>query len=320
MGVGARRVLIFGEQLRLRGIWRVVRCAGHSVDWVEDPALLVQHARRTLPEIVIFDAAHGGPATQLLARDLHQALPTTTLVMLATPPPPQAARALLEAPWFRHLIPLDAPDRMARVAATLARLTGHCPFGLGWHFPPGTHIETVPIEGSDRQPAHDAIERYMARLGIRGRFSRHVQTIADEMLMNAIYDAPVDRGTHESLHAHRPRTEKIRLVAADQPTFKIASDGRHFGVAVRDPFGTLDVDTLKRYIAKGLRQGDDQLDQKVGGAGLGLYLLFDHCSRLTVNIQPRVRTEFVGLINIEGSFRDHLLAPKSFEIFIDDNG
>jgi len=84
---------------------------------------------------------------------------------------------------------------------------------------------------------------------------------------------------------------------------------------VSDPFGGLTPSTVKRYIAKGLRRGEDQIDDKAGGAGLGLFLLFEGLGSLIVDVRQGQRTEVMGLLDIRGSFRNAVNTPKSLNIF-----
>ena len=67
-----------------------------------------------------------------------------------------------------------------------------------------------------------------------------------------------------------------------------------------------------------LHRGGDQIDQKDGGAGLGLYYIFESLNHLIVNVAPNRRTEMIGLMDISGTFRDFAERPKSLNVFIQE--
>lgn len=316
MSALAPRVLLFGEELRLRAARRVALCVGGDVRLEEDPARLGAAVVESTPDVVIFDYDHAGPAALLLAEQVHKIVPQAAMIIVCHPSPPPGIERLLRAPWFDHLLGLESPWFMEELAATLARLAGAPLFGLHQHLPWGPRISDVEVLTSDDKDAiFTRIEAFMASIGVRGRLVQRLHAVADEMLMNAVYDAPIDRaGTHR--YAALPRTTRVELAPPERPTLRWASDGRVFALAITDPFGGLTPKILKSYIAKGLRRGDDQIDRKAGGAGLGLYFLFDSLNSLTLSLEPGHRTEVVGLVDIRGSFRDVLQSPKSLNIFV----
>ncbi len=310
-------MLGFGEELRLRPARRVAICAGATVRIEADPARLVEAVNEYRPEIVLFDLDHGGPAALRLARDIVERAPAARIIALCHPSPPRDLAELLGEPWFDHLIGLESPWFMDELAATLAKLAGRPIHGLAPYLAWATRVIDIEVTGSaDKERAFEAVEVYMQALGIRGRLVQRLQAVADEMLMNAVYDAPTDRATGEALHAARSRTEPVELALADRPTFRFGSDGQVFALSIQDPFGALTPGILRRYLAKGLRRGDDQIDRKAGGAGLGLYLMFDMLHSMCLNLTPGHRTELLGLVDIRGSYRDVVQAPKSLNLFV----
>jgi hypothetical protein len=207
---------------------------------------------------------------------------------------------------------------MEELAATLRKLERGAVFGLPCYLPWGVQVQEVRLACSDdKATALGRIAEHMGHLGIGGRVLRRLQDIADEMIMNAIYDAPLDADGRPKF-AHLTRQTPVALAHAEQSTLSFGSDGRTFVLGIRDPFGALKVETLKGYVAKGLRRGDDQIDQKAGGAGLGLYLQFDFMGSMVLNLAPGRATEMIGLLDIRGSFRDLATAPKSFNCFVSE--
>jgi len=311
------RILLFGEELRLRATRRVAVCFGGQVTLEEDPGRIVARAAGFDPHIVVFDLDHAGPAALSLAGQVAEASPGGVMVVVCHPSPPIGIEALLHAPWFGHMLGLESPWFMEELGATLARLSGEPLFGLHRHLPWGSRVLSTTVVSSEQKSAlFDRIESYMGDIGVRGRLVRRLHDVADEMLMNAVYDAPIDRSTGAHVYAALPRTTRVDLPVGSRPVFSYGSDGKVFAIGITDPFGGLTPDILKRYIAKGLRRGADQIDDKAGGAGLGLYFLFQCLNSLTLYLDPGKRTEMVGLVDIRGSFRDVLQSPKALNIYV----
>jgi hypothetical protein len=99
-------------------------------------------------------------------------------------------------------------------------------------------------------------------------------------------------------------------------TITFCCDGQRLGVSVSDPFGSLRTEDVQGYLAKCFRRGDDQVDQKEGGAGLGIYYVFESLSHFVANIAPRRRTEIIGLIDLSSNFKDFSERSKSLNMFV----
>lgn len=309
-----RRVVAFGDPVALRPAIRVARCLGAQVDLAErvDPA----RVRERRPEIAL---VHWDGRVDVEAiRTLRAAHRAVRVVLLAAPSPPVDVERLFGEPWFDHLLGLESPWHMGDLTATLARLLGHGGFGLRAWLPWGTRVIEHVIESSaSKDTVFDGIEAFMGDIGMRGRLVQRMKDLADEMLMNAIYDAPLDRQTGAPRYAHQ-RRGNVTLEPDERPTFAYGSDGQRFAMSIRDPFGALAPDVLRAYVQKGLRRGEDQIDRKEGGAGLGLFLLFQGLNTVCLNLDPGRQTEFIGLVNIRGSVREALSTPKSFHVFVQD--
>jgi hypothetical protein len=219
--------------------------------------------------------------------------------------------------WFAHLHPVAGAFAVEGLTATLARLTGQPLFGAERWLPWGTHCTRIGLGGSpDRQPALNRVAERLGAVGVAERLQDRLLTVVDELITNAVYDAPIDRASGAPRHRHQDRRQPVVLDAADQPELSFGTDGVRFAVAVRDPFGGLRAETVRQHLARGLRRGADQIDQKQGGAGLGLFLLFDHLHALSVEVHPGRRTEVAGLVDLRGGHRAVLAVPRRFDLFV----
>ncbi|MCA9543622.1 MAG: hypothetical protein KC613_04500 [Myxococcales bacterium] len=310
------RVLLLGDALALRPAQRVAACFGAEIERRDPDLHLFDKAKAFAPHVVILHLEGLGEYRRMVMERMATLPGAPPVIVLAETSPPPCMAELLERPWFDHLMGLQAPWFMEELAVTLATLTGRPLFGLEKYLPWGSRIVEIPIGGSaDKDPAFDRITAFMEAIGIRGRLVDRLCALADELLMNAIYDAPVDRRSGEARYHGLPRSTPVALDPDERPVLRFGSDGQRFGLSVRDPFGALSPTTFKGYIAKGLRGGEDQIDAKVGGAGLGLYLLFSSLGTMVLNVHRRQQTEVIGLVDIRGSFRDLQRAPRSLHVF-----
>ncbi len=141
------------------------------------------------------------------------------------------------------------------------------------------------------------ISEFAELMGVRRKYRESIEQCIDEMLMNALYDAPVDdQGKH--IFSEIPTKTRISLRVEQKVVVQYACDGSQFVVAVRDAFGTLERSTVLRYLHKCLHS-EQQIDRKVGGAGLGLYLMTNASSTVYFNVLPGVATEAVCCFDLE---------------------
>jgi hypothetical protein len=206
-----------------------------------------------------------------------------------------------------HLVAaVPALDKIA-LRATLQKLVGKDISGLGPYFPGETPMVEIAAEPAARkhswlQPARSFLDRSEAS----SRLTEDCLEVAEEMLMNAFQAAPPGAGI----------LMRTRGAVASRAVLRLAYDGQRAGVSVSDPFGSLRPDTVIRSIARCSRKGPDQIEQKPVGAGLGIYMIYNSSSTMSVSIAPGRRTEVTALIpSRPGSY-----SVRSFGIFVDGEG
>jgi hypothetical protein len=209
---------------------------------------------------------------------------------------------------------LAAEDLLVTVQKTLRQDIFGMDKYLGW----GAVARELTVKSSsDKEIVLAACEELGDTIGLGDRKTSLLMTVAEELVTNALYDAPVDE-RNKARHASLPRSERVELATHEEVKVTLASDGRRVGMSVEDPFGSLKPETVVEYLAKCFRRSTDQIDRKQGGAGLGLFYAFNSLSHFVVNIEPKKRTEFIGLIEVHGSYREFEQKPKSFNLFVQE--
>ena len=77
-----------------------------------------------------------------------------------------------------------------------------------------------------------------------------------------------------------------------------ASNGQLFAVAVRDAYGSLDKETVVKFLSKGTQKSLTP-EQKESGAGLGLVTALKNANKLVFNLAPGAGTEVIALFDLD---------------------
>lgn len=160
----------------------------------------------------------------------------------------------------------------------------------------------------------DAIVEQVAALAETLGGERRGQMIAEaahELLMNAMYDAPVDdRG--RPLYA-ADRTAMIELSPEQRPRFFWGCDDRHFILSASDPFGRLRREDVFGALHRGLSTGT--VDRRSGGAGLGLTAIYRAASLLLFDVAAGRRTQATAVFELDVPYRELRALPRSIHFF-----
>lgn len=237
------------------------------------------------------------------------------LVVLAGPELAPELADLFDNHRLHHLLRCDTTVDERDLAMTVALLTGPRKFGLeGWMAAP---VKTARFEVSKASARHEVVAeagRFAQSVEVGSRYAAGISTVADELLSNAVYNAPTDaRGAPR--YAHLARDVEVQLEPNEVVTCELAFDGKRLGISVTDKFGAIGLRHLQLGLARCLRKGNDQVSYKPGGAGLGLFYTLQMVSHLVFNVQPKAKTEVLGLIDTGNSFREFAARAKSFNWF-----
>lgn len=196
------------------------------------------------------------------------------------------------------------------LSAMATRILAGDIFGLDKLIRWGTQIHSQLIgDYQEKSLCISQISEFAETMGVRRKYRESIEQCLDEMLMNALYDAPVDE-EGKQIFAEIPTKTRISLRVEQKAVVQYACDGKQFAISVRDAFGTLERNTVLRYLHKCLHN-PQQIDRKAGGAGLGLYLMTNASSEVYFNVLPKVATEAVCVFDLESP----KLSLESFGFF-----
>jgi hypothetical protein len=282
-----RRVLAISSDLdQLRRIVGSLERAGAEVDAVRSPSAI---AADVIPHRYVFYAAAGGNVEALAS--LVPKLRDRAHVTIVTP---QATLTdltkYLHDDRINHVVVGDELDDGVFVTAQKL-LTGDI-FGIEKYLPEGTAVHYARLRDFEgRGQAIQTVLDYAEQNKMRRQVRSAIGQVCEELLMNALYDAPVDADgkqifaeidPHDRTKTKSPRPVSIRYAATED----------RFAVAVRDRFGRLAKNTILAYIEKCIHS-PNQIDRKTYGAGLGLYLVANAAASYVVNVAYGIATEVV---------------------------
>ena len=201
---------------------------------------------------------------------------------------------------------------------TLHKLNNDEIFGIDKYLLPSTQIQTRTVKDSMcRNTLNNDVAEFAEFHKLGSHISKLAFGISEELLMNAIYDAPVD-AKGSSLYAAVHRSNKVSLKPHEYAELSFGCDGQTLAISVCDPFGSLKKEKFHNYIKKVVRrhEGIKIIDHKKGGAGLGLFKILYSCHALICNSMPNKKTEVISLINIHQQIRDFSKMARSLHYFV----
>lgn len=205
----------------------------------------------------------------------------------------------------------------AELTVTLKKLLGGPLFGLEPYLEEGAPPpEVIRLAfSSEREPVLERVDQYARAAGAPSHVVARLCGVADELITNAIYDAPTDGAGGKPFHS-LDRRVKVGLPRGASVEVKLQRGHSRLGISVSDPFGSLEEKRILSTLARCFKKDADQIEQKQGGAGLGLYYVLESVSQLVINIERGVRTEMIGFVMLGYPYRRAAARGKSFNIFV----
>lgn len=242
--------------------------------------------------------------------------PSASEIECLSVPPLVKIEGFLVRPNLVHWIDPETPSAdFIKLRVTRASDFAQVP-GLEFYLDPATKIHSAKFTDYSQKAA--TLQNLLQTISGKGQefqsFEQVIGDIAEEMLMNAFFDAPRDAEGRPK-YASLARGQKHILEPWEAPTLRWASDQRFVAISIEDPFGALTRSTFFRYLDKGYRQGRDQIDRKPGGAGLGLYTLMGLSHWVGVSIEPGRRTEMTCIVEHGRSFEQYQRGAKSISFW-----
>jgi CRP-like cAMP-binding protein len=205
-------------------------------------------------------------------------------------------------PFVQNVVSRNLEDRVGTaksIITSLSKILHNDYFGIEKYLAWGTEVRSLNVTGSkDREPIKEQLAQHFQSLGIRGALLERVKLASEEMMMNAVYDAPMDaEGT--ALFNHLPRTTSVQLHLNQQAQFRFGCDGNVLAVSIQDPFGSLPRYVIINYLQSCYSNQAGHFNSAKGGAGRGLHQILETCDWTIFNVKPGEKTEVIGLFGLD---------------------
>ncbi len=179
---------------------------------------------------------------------------------------------------------------------------------LDWGF---TGFEEHVGSTAQRDQVVQRVQDFVLALQVPKRLGEMMSELAHELLMNAMYDAPVD--AHGRPKYAIDRKAEITLAPDEHAVLRLATDGTRVVLQVRDRYGGL----LRRHVVDGLARGlaGGEMDQSHGGAGLGMAVCHHNALAMFFDVSRGRHTEVTAMIELDLNLREVRTLARSLHLF-----
>jgi hypothetical protein len=301
-------VILERNKLVGRKVVRLFLATGASAVSFEEPAAIA--AALDGVDVLCADTFDG----DLVAEQV-RARPGLRGVLWTAEPLRRSLRYLVESRTINHVLArrdFESPPRAWELVMLARRLAGEPAPPLAGYLDWGFSSVDIAIRATaDRDAAAARIQDFVGELGVPRRISEMFAELGHELIMNAMYDAPVDAYGRPRYAADR----KADIVLADheRPTLRLATDGTRLALQIRDPFGRLE----RRHVVDGLARGlaGGELDRSHGGAGLGMMVCHNSSTALLFDVAASRHTEVTALFELDINLRELRTSAKSLHFW-----
>lgn len=236
------------------------------------------------------------------------------VVLISESPSIENIRDHLHHCKIRHILGRNGPFLEQEILRTIDRFKTKRFWGIEQYLAPGDYKMSKTLSSSTE--ISGAIDEVLSAIDLSKFFdspSNFIKTVSDELLTNAIYNAPLDENGVPKYRT-RSRKESVTLLSGEEVHFSVGQTYNNLFISVQDNFGALTIDKLMGNLSRGAIEKSPEYRE--GGAGLGLYLVYSCCNEVVFNCAPGKRSEVIAIF--EGtkrykSFRSRITSFHYFE-------
>lgn len=157
-----------------------------------------------------------------------------------------------------------------RFSLVLQTLIGERPVKISTLFEKSAQTQKLVLNRAQQKYGFiKAVRNYLVKAGFNQRISNVIASAADEIVMNAIFTAPVDDFGNR-IYQTTSRATDFELVNRQRVEVDVIYDGKNFGVSATDLYGSLDREKLIYHLSTHYKDQLYVVKTTTAGAGLGL--------------------------------------------------
>lgn len=209
--------------------------------------------------------------------------------------------------YSHHLVRRFKDPAVTLYSKLLTGVLAPHPFGVVQYIEGKAQTQKIVLKHSGHKGAAvEALQNYFTKQQINRRLSTLAAKACDELIMNAIFDAPIDKKSSR-YRKFEERTAQFELSAKEEIEVQVASNDKYVGICVSDQFGSLDKEDILRYIKQNYKKASYSVQEGIGnaaGEGLGLLGSLQSGLSMVFVVKPGVRTDVMIFFLKAQSYKD----------------
>lgn len=297
-----------------RGLWEarlkeVPGLLSIAVDGDLSPALEKLRGAGSALRLVILSSRLYPVEHPELARRVRAACPGSELLLVSSCEDPSPPFLPLFADNLRHLAinpPESGRPDPEYLSGAVEMLVDRRPWEIGSCLKEGTAIHSFQLDSTaDKELLIGKLEAVLSGEGEEYQLLRQKGALlADELLENALYDAP--RGAlGDKLFK---KGEQRAMLPEERIVFSFGFDGATLALKLTDNWGSLEPDLVMKFLARNQEDGSSLDDT----GGRGLFIIWRFLDQFHVDVHPGQETTVGGHLQLSSGL--HPEAPRGFHI------
>jgi len=285
-------LIVHPDRKTQRLVQRILGVTGYRVDIADELEQAIQLMEQQAPLLVVVDGTIALSPEADAFFTLASTKGTEACMTLLAPDAGDHVPRILGLGAVTNLLVHQMPVLAEELTITAHKLIHRDLFGVEKYLLWGTELHTHTLtRASQRAHIVQQLAEAVRARGQSARVASMAMLVADELISNAVHNAPVDdAGAHYRKDV--PRDVEIELDGKHAVTLRWGCDARYLAIEVGDQFGTLDRETILRSLAK------NDVRESGAGAGMGISLSYRSSDHLVFNLAPGKRTEIIALIDV----------------------
>jgi CheY-like chemotaxis protein len=297
-------LIVHPDRKTQRTVQRILGVTGYKIEIADDIEQATRLLQHVAPRMIVVD--HTASEAFLHLARAKGAEACMMLLGANTTEIPNILRLGAVTNLIVHPMPVLSEE----LVITTQKLMRGDIFGAEKYLLWGTELHETMIKRSSQRArvVTELAEEVRAR-GQSARVASMTMLVADELISNAVHNAPVDAaGSH--YRSDLARDQELELDEQHQIRLRWGCDARYVAIEVTDRFGSLDRETILRSLAQ------QDVRESGGGAGMGVALSYRSCDHLVFNLAPGKRTEIIALVDVRYPPTERMPA-SSYNIFVE---
>lgn len=161
------------------------------------------------------------------------------------------------------------------------------------------------IEIDDSVKAIELANNELRKVELTGFFDSplsYMETLSNEMISNAIYNVGDNEKTNRAIKLKLSESEKIK--------FSVYKKDKNIVLSVQDNFGTLEKDKVIKKLVRAVKE--KRPEDKLGGAGLGFYVMYNFSNQLIFEVCEGSYTKVYCVIEDFKRYKDYRSRVTSY--------